>query len=107
MSQLPGTENSSNPHIRSDNSLRSMQKEDMNRGETLQPLTKEELDKEFQAFVDSLEIRPPTPPKFKDGDEYMTDDDDDKENRRAKRDGQRSEDDLECDEKCQPDDPYQ
>lgn len=85
-----------------------MSKEDTNMA--MNPLTKEELDKEFQAFVNSLEIRPPTPPKFKDGDEseanevYMTDDDDDKEN----RDGQRPENDLECDEEsCQPDDLYQ
>lgn len=77
-----------------------MQKEDIN----MNPLTKEELDAEFQAFVNSLEIRPPTPPKFKDGDEYMTDDDDDKENRQPKRP---EEDDLECDEPCQPDDLYQ
>lgn len=73
-----------------------MSKEDAN--VALNPLTKEELDAEFQAFVNSLEIRPPTPPRFKDGDEYMTDDDDDKENRRPKND-------LECDEEpCQPDD---
>ncbi len=58
--------------------------------ENLRELTKEELDAEFQAFVDSLDIRPPQPPKFKDGDEHMTDDDDDKENI--------DQDELECDE---------